>query len=139
MCELSEVFPLKITGKSIPDEFVIRGEILMPRAVFNRLNEERIKAELTRLPTREMLRQALLSFSIQESWHQDRLIVWSISFWLEESHTTITTIILKRLLDGDSRVAESIRLCKNIDEVLQFISFWNQSVKTFIRYRRCSY
>lgn len=32
--------PLKITGGSLPAEFVIRGEILMPRTVFNRLNEE---------------------------------------------------------------------------------------------------
>src|SRR5665647_2265038 len=30
--------PLKITDKTIPSEFVIRGEILMPRAVFNRIN-----------------------------------------------------------------------------------------------------
>ena len=38
--------PLKITAKAVPAEFVIRGEILMPRAVFNRLNEERIKAAI---------------------------------------------------------------------------------------------
>ena len=30
----------------IPDEFIVRGEILMPRAVFNRLNEEREKEGL---------------------------------------------------------------------------------------------
>ena len=38
--------PLKITDKTIPSEFVIRGEILMPRAVFNRINNERLKEEL---------------------------------------------------------------------------------------------
>jgi DNA ligase (NAD+) len=38
--------PLKISGSKIPAEFVIRGEILMTRAVFNRLNEERIKDEI---------------------------------------------------------------------------------------------
>ncbi len=35
--------PLRITGDNIPDEFVMRGEILMPRSVFDRLNEERDK------------------------------------------------------------------------------------------------
>jgi DNA ligase (NAD+) len=41
-----ESIPLKITSNSIPAEFVIRGEVLMPRAVFNKLNDERIKAEI---------------------------------------------------------------------------------------------
>ena len=39
--------PHKITNKVLPAEFVIRGEILMPRAVFNKLNEERLKAGIT--------------------------------------------------------------------------------------------
>ena len=38
--------PLKISRDKIPVEFVIRGEIIMPRAVFNKLNDERIKAEI---------------------------------------------------------------------------------------------
>ncbi len=38
--------PRNINEKSIPGEFVIRGEILMPRAVFNKLNEERTSAGL---------------------------------------------------------------------------------------------
>jgi len=47
--------PWKITGKVTPSDFVIRGEILMPRAVFDRLNVERQKAEITP----EMLQQVL--------------------------------------------------------------------------------
>ena len=35
--------PLKVSGKLMPEEFVIRGEILMPKAVFSQLNEERAK------------------------------------------------------------------------------------------------
>ena len=38
--------PSRITGKNIPEEFVMRGEILMPRAVFDRINSERINDEL---------------------------------------------------------------------------------------------
>ena len=33
--------PLSVTGKSIPDEFTVRGEIVMPREVFENLNLER--------------------------------------------------------------------------------------------------
>lgn len=36
--------PLHMQGEDYPAEFEIRGEILMPFAVFNRLNEERLEA-----------------------------------------------------------------------------------------------
>jgi DNA ligase (NAD+) len=35
--------PVKVIADDIPQEFVMRGEILMPRAVFDRLNTERVK------------------------------------------------------------------------------------------------
>jgi DNA ligase (NAD+) len=38
--------PHRITEKSIPDEFIVRGEILMPRSVFDRINKERTEAGL---------------------------------------------------------------------------------------------
>ena len=38
--------PAKINTSGIPNEFIVRGEILMPRAVFDRLNEEREKEGL---------------------------------------------------------------------------------------------
>ena len=36
--------PLRMQGEGWPREFEIRGEVLMPFAVFNRLNEERLEA-----------------------------------------------------------------------------------------------
>ena len=36
--------PLKLNGINYPDEFEIRGEIFMPRKIFNRLNKEREEA-----------------------------------------------------------------------------------------------
>lgn len=37
--------PLKLTGKNIPDQLEVRGEVYMPHAVFDALNEERAAAE----------------------------------------------------------------------------------------------
>ena len=38
--------PSEVKAPDIPGEFIVRGEILMPRAVFSRLNEEREKEGL---------------------------------------------------------------------------------------------
>jgi DNA ligase (NAD+) len=121
--------PLKITGKSIPDEFVIRGEILMPRAVFNRLNEERIKAELT--PFANPINAAagtlkLLDPRIVASRSLDCMVYFLLAEELPHDNHYDN---LKEAAGWGFKVAESIRLCKNIDEVLQFISFWESERK----------
>jgi DNA ligase (NAD+) len=121
--------PLKITSKRIPAEFVIRGEILMPRAVFNRLNEERIKAELTPFANPRNAAAGtlkLLDPRIVASRSLDCMIYFLLAEDLPHDNHYDN---LKEAAGWGFKVAESIRLCKNIDEVLQFISFWESERK----------
>jgi len=121
--------PLRITGKSIPDEFVIRGEILMPRAVFNRLNEERIKAELTPFANPRNAAAGtlkLLDPKIVASRSLDCMVYFLLAEELPHDNHYDN---LKEAAGWGFKVAESIRLCKNIDEVFQFISFWETERK----------
>ena len=121
--------PLKITSKRIPAEFVIRGEILMPRAVFNRLNEERIKAELTPFANPRNAAAGtlkLLDPRIVASRSLDCMIYFLLAEELPHDNHYDN---LKEAAGWGFKVAESIRLCKNIDEVLQFISFWESERK----------
>jgi DNA ligase (NAD+) len=121
--------PLKITSKRIPAEFVIRGEILMPRAVFNRLNEERIKAELTPFANPRNAAAGtlkLLDPRIVASRSLDCMIYFLLAEELPHDNHYDN---LKEAAGWGFKVAESIRLCKNIDEVFQFISFWETERK----------
>ena len=121
--------PLKITSKRIPAEFVIRGEILMPRAVFNRLNEERIKAELTPFANPRNAAAGtlkLLDPRIVASRSLDCMIYFLLAEELPHDNHYDN---LKEAAGWGFKVAESIRLCKNIDEVLRFISFWETERK----------
>ena len=121
--------PLKITSKRIPAEFVIRGEILMPRAVFNRLNEERIKAELTPFANPRNAAAGTLKL-LDPRMVASRSLDCMIYFLLaEELPHDNHYDNLKEAAGWGFKVAESIRLCKNIDEVLQFISFWETERK----------
>jgi DNA ligase (NAD+) len=121
--------PLKITGKAVPAEFVIRGEILMPRAVFNRLNEERIKAAI--IPFANPRNAAagtlkLLDPKIVASRSLDCMVYFLLSEELPHNNHYDN---LKEAAGWGFNVAESIRLCKNIDEVIQFISYWESERK----------
>jgi DNA ligase (NAD+) len=121
--------PLKIGTKGIPAEFVIRGEILMPRAIFNRLNEERIKDGITPFANPRNAASGtlkLLDPKIVASRSLDCMVYFLLAEKLPHNNHYDN---LKEAARWGFSVAESIRLCKNIEEVIQFISFWESERK----------
>jgi DNA ligase (NAD+) len=121
--------PLKITNKVLPEEFVIRGEILMPRAVFNKLNDERIKADITPFANPRNAAAGtlkLLDPRIVASRSLDCIVYFLLAEELPHDNHFDN---LKEAVGWGFRVAESIRLCGSIDEVIRFISFWETERK----------
>lgn len=121
--------PLKINNKIIPDEFVIRGEILMPRAVFDRLNEERSRAELNPFANPRNAAAGTLKL-LDPKVVASRSLECMVYFLLSEKlpHNKHYDN-LKEAADWGFKVADSIRLCKSIEEVIQFISEWEKERK----------
>ena len=121
--------PLKISIKIIPDEFVIRGEILMPRAVFERLNEERSRAELNPFANPRNAAAGTLKL-LDPKVVATRSLECMVYFLLSEKlpHNKHYDN-LKEAADWGFKVADSIRLCKSIEEVIKFISKWETERK----------
>jgi DNA ligase (NAD+) len=121
--------PLKIVQKNIPDEFVIRGEILMPRAVFNKLNEERIKADITPFANPRNAAAGTLKL-LDPRTVASRSLECMVYFLLSEElpHNNHYDN-LKEAEDWGFKVPDSIRLCRDIDEVMQFIAYWESERK----------
>jgi DNA ligase (NAD+) len=121
--------PLKISEKTVPSEFVIRGEILMPRAVFNKLNDERIKAEISPFANPRNAASGtlkLLDPRVVSSRSLECLVYFLLSDELPYDNHFEN---LKVASEWGFMVPDSIRLCRNIDEVLQFISYWESERK----------
>ena len=66
---------------------------------------------------------------IQELWLQDHLTVCSIFFLSEELPHDNHFDNLKKASGWGFKVPDSIRLCRNIDEVFEFISHWESERK----------
>ena len=121
--------PLKITDKTVPAEFVIRGEILMPRAVFDKLNNERIKAEITPFANPRNAAAGtlkLLDPGIVASRSLDCMVYFLLAEELPHDNHFNN---LKEASEWGFRVPDSIRLCRDIDEVIKFISYWESERK----------
>src|SRR5450759_3504148 len=113
--------PHKITDKTVPSEFVIRGEILMPRAVLNKLNDERIKAELPPFANPRNTAAGTLKL-LDPRIVASRSLECKVYFLLaEELPHDNHYDNLKEASEWGFRMPDSIRLCMNIDEVIQFI------------------
>jgi len=117
--------PVNLAGDNIPPEFVIRGEILMPRPVFDRLNEERIKSDLPPFANPRNAASGtlkLLDPRVVASRELDCIFYFLLSdgpLW--QTH-------FENLMQAGKwgfRVSEGMKICKNIDEVLQFIKKWD--------------
>jgi DNA ligase (NAD+) len=121
--------PLKISGKKVPAEFVIRGEILMPRAVFNKLNEERIKAEITPFANPRNAAAGTLKL-LDPAIVSSRSLDCQVYFLLAEELPYDNHFEnLKEAASWGFSVPDSFRLCRNIEEVIQFISYWESERK----------
>ncbi len=118
--------PEKIESQDVPDEFVIRGEIVMPRPVFDSLNEERIKTGIAPFANPRNAAAGtikLLDPRIVSARPLDCMVYFLLSEKLPWDNHYAN---LKTASDWGFRVADSMRICKNIDEVLSFISFWDE-------------
>ncbi|HUX97743.1 MAG TPA: NAD-dependent DNA ligase LigA [Bacteroidales bacterium] len=121
--------PLAVTGANIPDEFTVRGEIVMPRAVFENLNLERTNDNL---PPFANPRNAaagtmkLLDSKIAASRKLDCLIYTMLS---EELPHDTHYENLKELAGLGFKVPDSMRRCTNIDEVINYVSKWENERK----------
>jgi len=121
--------PRKADGTKYPDEFVVRGEILMPRPVFNNLNDQRIKSGLT--PFANPRNAAAGTLKILDSKIvASRSLEFMIYFILSENlpHESHFDNLMEASAWG-FRVPDSIRLCKDIDGVLNFINYWETERK----------
>ncbi len=116
--------PSSLAPENIPDEFVIRGEILMPRAVFDRLNEERSGEGLSVFANPRNAAAGTLK-TLDPRVVASRELDCNFYFLLSDElpHETHYENMMEARKWG-FKVPESIRLCRNIEEVLTYINYW---------------
>ena len=121
--------PVYIKSDDVPEEFVMRGEILLTRSVFNKLNEERAAEGLQLFANPRNAAAGtlkLLDPKIVASRSLDCFFYFFLSDNLpHESHLWN----MKLASEWGFKVPESMKLCKNIEEVIDFINIWDKARK----------
>ncbi len=128
--------PLQLTG-DYPPELTIRGEIFMPKTVFNQINEEiRVELEEKGLDEEEIFEQQLknprnaTSGTIKQQDSKAvaarKLDAFLYTVIAEEAHITNHYESVMKARSWGFKVSEHIRKCGSLEEVIKFINEWEK-------------
>lgn len=121
--------PRKLHGNDFPDEFEIRGEILMPYEAFERLNKQRIEDE--EAPFANPRNAASGSLKLLDSGEVGRRGLWCTLYHMLGENLAFATQddTLKAAARWGLPISQERRICRNIDEIKEFIDYWETQRK----------
>jgi DNA ligase (NAD+) len=124
--------PININAEKIPQEFVMRGEILMTRSVFDRLNEERAANSMQLFANPRNAAAGTLKL-LDPKMVASRSLDCFFYFILGENLPFDNHLNnMKLASEWGFKVPESMKLCKDLDEVMEFINYWDTARRNLL-------
>lgn len=117
--------PLVLMGNDYPGDFEIRGEILLPKAAFRRLNEERI--DIGEPPFANPRNSAAGTIKMQNSAEVARRKLDCFLYALYGDKLPFKTHEdgLQHAAAWGFKISNDRRTCTSIEEVMDFIHYWD--------------
>ncbi|MEJ6979816.1 NAD-dependent DNA ligase LigA [Pedobacter sp. P351] len=118
--------PKTLKGSGYPESFDIRGEVFMHRAAFERLNHERM--EKGEVPYANPRNFASGTVKLQDSGEVAKRPLDCFLYFLYTDKKLFNTHweSLQTVSQWGFHICEHNKLVKNIDEVLDFIHYWQE-------------
>ena len=121
--------PLVLTGNAYPQEFEIRGEILMPWVVFERLNAEREAAEEPLFANPRNAASGTLKSQKSELVASRQLDAYLYYLLGEELPTDGHYENLQAAASWGFKISQGMRKVKTLQEIYDFIRYWDTERK----------
>lgn len=122
--------PLQLVAESgYPDEFEIRGEILMPWASFERLNAEREAREEALFANPRNAASGTLKNKDSRVVAQRQLDAYLYALQSDSLPSQEHYANLEQARRWGFKVSEAMRVAKSLDEVFAFLDYWDEERK----------
>lgn len=121
--------PTHLKGSGYPEEFEIRGEILMPYESFDRLNKERIDNEDA--PFANPRNAASGSLKLLDPEEVGRRGLWCTLYHIPSPDTNFVTHddAMRAAASWGLPISDKRRICHGINEIEEYISYWDRERK----------
>lgn len=118
--------PHRLSGSGYPDSFEIRGEVFMHKQAFERLNKERIQND--EVPYANPRNFAAGTVKLQDSSEVAKRPLDCFIYFLYTEQRLFRNHweSLQAIKNWGFNTCEHQKLCSNIDEVLNFIHYWDE-------------
>ncbi|HOU30301.1 MAG TPA: NAD-dependent DNA ligase LigA [Bacteroidales bacterium] len=124
--------PHELPAGDYPEEFIIRGEILMSRPVFNELNKERAAEGLPLFANPRNAASGTLKL-LDAKIVASRKLECFLYYLLGENLPCDNHYgNMLKAREWGFRISEHMRLCKSIDEVMEYINHWDEARRDLI-------
>ncbi len=117
--------PLVLHGNGYPKSFEIRGEILMPWEVFDKLNEERAAAEETIFANPRNAASGTLKTQNSKEVAKRRLDSYLYYLLGDDLPADTHYENLQAAKKWGFKISDAMKVCKNVDEIFEFINYWD--------------
>ena len=117
--------PLSLKGSTLPSKFDIRGEIILPFAGFEKMNQELI--EIGETPYSNPRNTASGSLKLQDSAEVAKRPLECLLYFTIGNQLPFDTQFksLEAARNWGFKVPKEAKLAKNLDEVFEFINYWD--------------
>lgn len=121
--------PVHLKGSGYPEEFEIRGEILMPYESFDRLNKERIDNEDA--PFANPRNAASGSLKLLDPEEVGRRGLWCTLYHIPSPGINFQTHdeAMQAAASWELPISDKRKICRGINEIEEYISYWDKERK----------
>lgn len=121
--------PLQLRGTGYPDEFEIRGEILMPWTVFEQLNAEREREEETLFANPRNAASGTLKLQNSAIVASRNLDVYLYYLLGEDLPSDDHYENLQIARSWGFKISDAMQVCHSLEEMKAFIDYWDVNRK----------
>ena len=120
--------PLQLQG-NFPERFYMRGEIYLTHNNFNKINEERLAEGYDAFMNPRNTASGSLKLQDSGEVRKRNLSAVLYQFVSENNPAETHFELLQQAKTWGFKISENAQLCKNIQEVQDFINFWDEKRK----------
>ena len=121
--------PWHIEGEDVPERFEMRGEVLLPWANFERLNQERANQEEALFANPRNAASGTLKLQDAREVARRGLDAYLYYMLGEDLPAKTHFDRLQTARRWGFQISEHIRVCRTLDEVMTYIAYWDNARK----------
>ena len=116
--------PLKIKASNLPPYIEVRGEIFLPKQVFEQLNKDREDIGEEKYANARNTASGTVKMQDSAEVAKRKLDCYAYYLLGEDNNAPTHELCVKKLEDWKFNVSPTYKKCKNIDDVLKYIHEW---------------